>query len=72
MLYAARFYLRFSVDEWYAMPWWQQRLYIEGLEEHRPWDTSGESRAKKGGDELPEADADLSDFARLGMQVESS
>jgi hypothetical protein len=24
--------LGFSIDEWDAMPWWQQRVYIEQLE----------------------------------------
>lgn len=30
-LYAARVHLRFSVDEWLALPWWQRRLYVEGM-----------------------------------------
>ena len=31
-LYIVRRRLRFTVDEWQALPWWQKRLYIEGLE----------------------------------------
>lgn len=27
-----RRHLGFSVDEWDALPWWQQRLYIEELD----------------------------------------
>lgn len=26
-----RKHLRFSVDEWQALPWWQQKLYIDQL-----------------------------------------
>lgn len=37
LTYAARFYLHFSVDEWRALPWWQKRLYTEGLMGHQPW-----------------------------------
>lgn len=25
--------LHFSADEWRALPWWQTRLYLEGLNE---------------------------------------
>lgn len=32
-----RRHLGFSVDEWRALPWWQQRLYAEGLAEEQPW-----------------------------------
>lgn len=28
-----RKHLNFSVDEWVRLPWWQQRLYVEGLDE---------------------------------------
>lgn len=27
----ARRYLRFSIDEWLALPWWQRRVYLEGI-----------------------------------------
>lgn len=31
-LYVVRKHLRFSIDEWLALPWWQRRVYLEGLE----------------------------------------
>lgn len=31
--YLARRHLGFSVAEWQALPWWQSRLYAEGLAE---------------------------------------
>lgn len=31
MHYLARRYLKFRWDEWDALPWWQQRAYVEGL-----------------------------------------
>lgn len=66
MLYAARFYLHFSVDEWRKLPWWQQKLYIEGLNRHKPWDQTGESRSEETqGDE-----DDISGFAALGINVQ--
>lgn len=30
-LYLARRRLLFTIDEWQALPWWQRRVYIEGL-----------------------------------------
>lgn len=30
-LYLVRRRLGFSVDEWQALPWWQQNLYLDGL-----------------------------------------
>ena len=30
-LYVARSRLGFSIDEWLALPWWQRRVYINGL-----------------------------------------
>jgi hypothetical protein len=36
-LYAVRRWLGFSVDEWCALPWWQQRLYIGELDRDQPW-----------------------------------
>ncbi len=32
-LYWARKHLGFSIDEWLALPWWQRRVYIEGMED---------------------------------------
>ena len=32
-LYYARRHLRFSIDEWLALPWWQRRLYLEQMQE---------------------------------------
>ena len=31
LLYVARRKLGLSVEEWYALPWWQQRMYIDGM-----------------------------------------
>ncbi len=28
----ARRYLGFTADEWDGLPWWQQRLYLEGVD----------------------------------------
>lgn len=30
-LYIARRHLRFTIDEWLALPWWQRRVYVEGM-----------------------------------------
>lgn len=31
-LYIARTHLRFTIDEWLALPWWQRRVYLEGMQ----------------------------------------
>lgn len=31
-LYLARTRLGYSIDDWLALPWWQRRVYIEGLQ----------------------------------------
>lgn len=31
--YLAKRRLGFSIDEWEALPWWQQMVYLEGLGE---------------------------------------
>lgn len=31
--YVGRRYLHFEIDEWDALPWWKQELYLEGLAE---------------------------------------
>lgn len=36
-LYIVRYHLGFGADEWHALPWWQRRVYLEGLQDHRPW-----------------------------------
>jgi hypothetical protein len=25
--------LHFTIDEWTALPWWQRRVYLEGMQE---------------------------------------
>lgn len=32
-LYVVKRRLGYGVDEWRALPWWKQRLYLDGLEE---------------------------------------
>jgi hypothetical protein len=32
-LYVVRRRLNFTIDEWRALPWWQRRVYIEGLQD---------------------------------------
>ena len=32
LLYIVRKYLGFSVSDWRSLSWWEQRLYLEGLE----------------------------------------
>lgn len=31
-LYVVRRQLKIGIDEWKALPWWQKRVYIEGLQ----------------------------------------
>ena len=33
MYYLARRYLSMTPEEWDGLPWWQQRLYVEGYEQ---------------------------------------
>lgn len=45
-LYYARKILRFSIDEWLALPWWQRRVYVEQMQEEadeRAAESSGNS-----------------------------
>lgn len=30
-LYVARTKLHYSIDDWLALPWWQRRVYLEGM-----------------------------------------
>lgn len=32
-LYVVRRRLRIGIDEWERLPWWQRRVYIEGLQD---------------------------------------
>lgn len=66
-LYTVRFYLHFTVDEWRKLPWWQQRLYIEGLNKHHPWNPEGQVEEEP----YPQGDEeDISGFAALGIKVQ--
>lgn len=43
-----RRHLGFTIDEWQALPWWQQRLYMEGFAEEQPWRAPGDAAAGDG------------------------
>lgn len=47
-LYYARRHLFYTVDEWLALPWWQRRLYIEGVEAESDAQPAGQGT--RGGD----------------------
>lgn len=32
-LYIARTKLGFTINEWTALPWWQRRVYVEGMQD---------------------------------------
>jgi hypothetical protein len=56
-----RRHLGFSVGEWDALPWWQQRLYVEELDR------------ELAGDDAPQADNGLAsndDLSALGFNVQ--
>lgn len=48
-LYVVRRRLRFSIDEWRALPWWQKRVYIEGLRREADQVPSSSSDGSPGG-----------------------
>lgn len=60
LLYVVRQELGFGVDEWRALPWWQQRNYITGLVR----------RGKLSGGEDDDGEPDLDAAAAAGAHVE--
>lgn len=61
-----RKHLYFSVDEWRALPWWQQRMYVDLLNE--------QLAAERGEEIDPEPDEVVEDplgLAALGFHVQS-
>lgn len=62
-----RKHLFFSVDEWARLPWWQQRLYVDELNE--------QLAVEAGEEPAPDPDqiaTDPSALAQMGFNVESS
>lgn len=53
-LYVVRRRLRYGIDEWKALPWWQKRVYIEGLQNE-----ADANRPDSGGGMADPADAIL-------------
>lgn len=49
MLYVARRYLHFTVDEWNALPWYVSRLYIEQLNEELTEGSGSPDQLNEGG-----------------------
>jgi hypothetical protein len=68
-LYWARRRLGFSIDEWVSLPWWQRRVYIEGMNneaEEQSTDTGeGGSPGLSGADAI--LYGDMSDLASAGF-----
>jgi len=62
-----RKHLYFSINEWVALPWWQQRLYVDLL---------NEQLAAERGEELePDPDqiaTNPADLAGLGFNVQNA
>lgn len=59
----ARRYLTLSPDEWDALPWWQQRVYLEGYEWEGLIEKNGESQ-----DEGPtKMSGNLGEFSAIGI-----
>ena len=65
-----RVYLQFSVDDWESLPWWQQKMYTEQLNKHKPWQQGEEREQRSEEKELPEADSGLDMFAQSGFNVQ--
>lgn len=65
MLYVFRRRLQMGVDEVRALPWWQKRMYLEGLfAEARAMDPNAEDDV--------EVDSDLDSLAGMGFAVGSA
>lgn len=70
-LYVARTKLGYTIDEWRALPWWQRRVYLEGMEaeyERIEQARSEASGAPGGGSDPAEAilGGTMSDVAATG------
>lgn len=48
-LYVVRRELGYGVDEWQALPWWQQQLYIDGLNAEADRADQGAAQTTPGG-----------------------
>lgn len=44
-----RRYLGFTIEEWRALPWWQRRVYVEGLNNEAKERAGGEAEPNDGG-----------------------
>jgi len=58
--YVVRRRLRFSIDEWESLPWWQQMVYLDGIHE--------EFYDSEDDDESSES---LDDLQQMGVRVQS-
>lgn len=79
--YLARRYLNYSIEEWEALPWWEQRVYIEGLEWEltppedespnggSPRGTGPASQALAGSQDKPVRPATRTDLEGLGLTI---
>lgn len=72
-MYAVRYWLHFSIDEWNRLPGWQQQVYLDQLNEHKPWEAEqrpeGSGRGGDGRPDLADADAELMDLAAFKIKV---
>lgn len=61
--------------KWRKLPWWQQRVYIEGLESegilNRDEDSAEDTATSNQSYELDPLGADDSDYRALGIQVDT-
>lgn len=78
-LYVARLRLGYGIDEWRALPWWQRRVYVEGMQtEAAQIEAASHGGAGDGGGDSPMTDpamallgGTMGDLGALGFDVQS-
>lgn len=74
--YVARVRLGFTIDEWRALPWWQRRVYLDGMEEeaerHAERAGGGDAGGPSGGPSVADTllTGTLDDVAGLGFRTD--